>query len=85
MRKTIIFGALAALLGLAAVAQAKRSGGNPDMRDNSEMTDQATQDTANDRDGVKQDREARNEHARKRRRRNRREAGRSARPSRCGR
>lgn len=61
MRKTIIFGALAALLGLAAVAQASdhaRTG----TRDGGKIAHEVTK---HDRDG-KHEREARNERAHER-------------------
>ena len=63
MRKTIILGALAALIGFAAVAQANdrpQSG----MRDGTQVTGHATRDAAKDSRDAKHDREARNEHAR---------------------
>jgi hypothetical protein len=61
MRKTILFGALAALIGLGAVAKANDQAANP-ARDTIEMTAQGTQVAANDRDGGKADRAARNNH-----------------------
>lgn len=59
MRKTIILGALAALLGLAAVAQANdqpQSG----MQDGTQVTRQAAHDSRD----AKHDRDARNERSR---------------------
>ena len=60
MRKTIIFGALATLLGLAAVAQANDRS-QTGMRDGTQVTGQAAHEAAT---STKHDREARNEHSR---------------------
>ncbi len=59
MRKTIIFGALAALLGLAAVAQA-----SDDDRSFTTRTGQVAQDSATDGSDADHDRYERREHAR---------------------
>lgn len=67
MRKTIIFGALAALLGLVAVAQANDQP-QSDLRGGIQITNRDTVQTrhevAEDSRDAKHDREARNEHAR---------------------
>lgn len=63
MRKTIIFGALAALLGLAAVAQANDQP-QTGMKDGTQVTGQATREAANDSRGAKRDHEVRNERSR---------------------
>ena len=65
MRKIIILGALAALVGLAAVAQANdqpQSG----MPDGTQVTGQAAHKAANGSRDAKHNREARNEHSRER-------------------
>lgn len=59
MRKTIIFGALAALLGLAAVAQA-----NDQPQSGPRDGTQVTPPTVKDSRDTNHDREARNEHSR---------------------
>jgi hypothetical protein len=63
MQKTIIFGAFAALLGLAAVAQAndQKQWGLPD---GTQVTSPDTSAAARDSRGGKHDREARNERSR---------------------
>ncbi len=61
MRKTIIFGALAALLGLAAVAQANdqpQSG----MRDGTQVTREAANDSRDDKRGRYEHHERSREH-----------------------
>lgn len=63
MWKTIIFGALATLLGLAAVAQANDQP-QTGMRAGTQVTGQATHEAASGSRDAKHNREARNEHSR---------------------